>query len=624
MVYVGELCLEDLVKPVFTLIQAGVSCKWAHDSQCFLLEFFDTIHNSPSQIYHSALLLSPSSSWVRKCYNAELSQVVKVVKGLPAEWGMWSRAVSLDEIPLVLACQNDIIAVGLTSGDIITLNGITGSQVAVLPGHTNWVESLAFSLDGTSLVSGSYDHTLKLWDIQTGGVVKTFHGHTDRVHSVSISTNHTTIASGSNDKTICLWDIQTGKCHQIIKMQWSVKHVSFFPTNPQHFISISSGDVQQWDLDGHPIKSTYKGSHAAFSLDGTHLALCGGKTTTIQNSNSGAIVAKCPTDKDPKCCCFSPNGRLVAVIAGTTAYVWDITGSDPHLIKAFTGHTSSITSLTFSSPSSLISVSNDRSVRFWQIGALSTDLVTSDPELTPSASASIKSVSLQAENGIAISSDFDGVVRTWDISTSLCKASFQTPAKGEILRDAQIVDGRLIVVWRWDGKIHIWDTKKGKLLQVVEGPQDSARDLRISGDGSKVFLLAGGFIRAWSVWTGEAVGEVKLDWSYLCLLHTGGSRAHICFPNSLTLGWDFGVSGSSPIPLPNTSLERVGLDFVGGADWWYKGLSWVRDTITGQVVFQLAGRYAIPHSVQWDGQYLVAGYKSGEVLIMDFNQMLPQ
>ena len=100
-----------------------------------------------------------------------------------------------------------------------------------LSGHRDWVRSVAFSSDGKSLVSGSNDNTVKLWDVQTGGVVKTFHSDDYQFLSVSISADCTRIASGSYRK-IHLWDIQTGECHWIMEQQDEVKHVSFSPTDP--------------------------------------------------------------------------------------------------------------------------------------------------------------------------------------------------------------------------------------------------------------------------------------------------------------------------------------------------------------------------------------------------------
>jgi WD40 repeat protein len=108
-------------------------------------------------------------SWLYKCYSAEFSQEAKVIKELTGGWGTCSRTVALDHKPLALACWRDTIAVGTKY--ILLLDAITGSQVAVLSGHTSRVRSLTFLPDGTSLVSGSDDKTLKLWDIQTGGVV---------------------------------------------------------------------------------------------------------------------------------------------------------------------------------------------------------------------------------------------------------------------------------------------------------------------------------------------------------------------------------------------------------------------------------------------------------------------
>ena len=551
----------------------------------------------------------------------------KVVKGAKAEWGACSRTVSLDSSPQALSYWNNTIAVGSWSGDIIILDAITGSQMAVLSGHTSRVNCLTFSSDGKSLVSGSEDATVKLWDVQTGGVVKTFHGDDDFFLSVSISADCTRIASGSDEDKIHLWDIQTGECHWTIDQHHKVKHVSFSPTDPQHIISISKNKVWQWDANGHQIPPTYSGSHVAFSPDHTQFALCNGNVITVQNSNSRAIVAEFTVSNETSHCCFSPDSQLIAAAARNTAYVWEIISPDPHLVETFVGHTIEITSLVFSSPSSLISASEDGSVKFWQIGVLLTGPIATDSGPTSLISPGIRSVSLQAKAGIAISSDKGGLVKTWDLSTGLCKASFQTPAADHPWRDVQLIDSRLIIAWYADEKFSIWDTNAGKLLQTVDAPLSDLKGFRISGDGSKLFCLVGKSIQAWSMCTGEPVGEVKVESEqalYLDPLCIDNSRIWIQFKDSSAQGWDFGNFGSPPILLSNISTERPLLDFIGGASWQTKDLFWIKNTATGKKILQLSGRYVKPSEVQWDGKYLVAGYDSGEVLILDFHHLYPQ
>lgn len=75
---------------------------------------------------------------------------------------------------------------------------------------------------------------------------------------------------------------------------------------------------------------------------------------------------------------FSPDGRLVTVAAGSVAYIWDITSSDLCLIKTLVGHLEDINALAFFSLSSLISVSNDKSVKFWQISTSPQDPTMTD------------------------------------------------------------------------------------------------------------------------------------------------------------------------------------------------------------------------------------------------------
>ena len=550
--------------------------------------------------------------------------MVQVVKGLPAEWGMCSRTVSLDHEPHILSYWKNTIAVGLKHRDIIIFNTTTGSQTAVLSGHTDQVTSLVFLSDGTSLVSGSGDKTVKLWDVQTGGVVKTFSGHSDCVRSVSISADHTRIASGSDDKTIHLWNIQTGECHHAIKQQDYVYLVWFSPTDPQYLLSGSGGKIWQWDINGHQTPPTHDGSLVAFSPDGTRFVLSNKAVITVHNSDSRAIVAEFHIASSyVYSCCFSPDGRLVAVAADSTVYIWDIAGSDPHLIETFIGHTDGIFSLAFSSPSSLISASMDTTIKFWQIGTLSTDLVKTDPKSTSLTSGKIISITLLAKNSIAISSDSDGMVRIWDISTGICKASFQTPAGYFFYKDVQLINGRLICVWYTNGKIHVWDPEKGELLQTVDAPKHQLRGLRISGDGSKIFCLYPSHIRALSMQTGEVMGRVEIEYMFpKRSLTVDGTSAWIHYPGSEYQGWDFGTQGSSPVQLPNNMLpDRLHLT---DTMIWDTNLFRVKDVVTGKVVFQLPERFTNPTAVQFDGCYLAAGYDSGEVLILDFSHVFPQ
>ena len=85
----------------------------------------------------------------------------------------------------------------------------TGETLTTLTGRTGNVYSVVFSPDGSTLASGSWDGTLRLWDTATGERLTTFIGHTGDVRSVAFSPDGSTLASGSEDGTVLLWPAAT-------------------------------------------------------------------------------------------------------------------------------------------------------------------------------------------------------------------------------------------------------------------------------------------------------------------------------------------------------------------------------------------------------------------------------
>ena len=69
--------------------------------------------------------------------------------------------------------------------------------------------SASFSPDGTKVVTGSHDRTVRIWDAVTGECEQTLEGHSSYVSSASFSPDGTKVVSSSNDATVRIWDAVT-------------------------------------------------------------------------------------------------------------------------------------------------------------------------------------------------------------------------------------------------------------------------------------------------------------------------------------------------------------------------------------------------------------------------------
>jgi WD40 repeat protein len=86
-----------------------------------------------------------------------------------------------------------------------------GALVRKLEGHNSPVFSVAWSFDGTLLVSGGTDGALRWWDVEQGVCFATVQAHEGWVHSIQVSPDGETVASCGEDGAIRLWDLERGK-----------------------------------------------------------------------------------------------------------------------------------------------------------------------------------------------------------------------------------------------------------------------------------------------------------------------------------------------------------------------------------------------------------------------------
>jgi parallel beta-helix repeat protein len=172
-------------------------------------------------------------------------------------------------------------------GSTQTVGVLSPEHIRTLSGHTGFVCSVAFSPDGKILASGSFDWTIKLWDVATGRELRTLQGHTSPVYSVAFSPDGKILASASGDNTIKLWDVATGTLLRTFKghTYW-VYSVAFSPDGKVLASGSLDKTIKLWDVTKGTLLRTLTGHtrdvhSVAFSPDGKILASGSGDGTIL-------------------------------------------------------------------------------------------------------------------------------------------------------------------------------------------------------------------------------------------------------------------------------------------------------------------------------------------------------
>jgi WD40 repeat protein len=451
---------------------------------------------------------------------------------------------------------------------------VQASRVRFTLTHPDKLYSLAYSPDGTRLLTGGGDSTARIWDTATGRELLTLRGHNPPIYAVAFSPNGTLAATASGDGTAKVWEAATGK--EVLTLTGhdeSVLGVAFHPAGNWIATASTDGTARVWNLtDGREVMSLGQEVRAyavAYNSDGSELAVsywdgrvivwdaaAGRELFTLsEGGHTDAVVSLA----------FSPNDRWLATASlDSTAILWDLQTRQPALAPFML--TDTAYGVAFSPDGSRLALATgERTAQVWALdsashptfarrlftlsghtGAVSAVAFSPDGQRLATASwdatarlwdatghaDQVNTVAFNSDGTRLLTASSDKTVKVWDPATG--GTLFTLPHAGAVWQAVFSPDDSRIAAAVNDGTAVIWDAATGKTLLTLIGHFNLLGGVAFNPEGSR--LVTGSWDHTAKVWD-AANGQELLTLTG----HTGEIQAVAFSPDGkriATGGWD--------------------------------------------------------------------------------------
>jgi WD40 repeat protein len=466
------------------------------DGERFILHFFDTILSVSAFHIYDAVTLAPNNSIIRQFYQQKSSRSWNASND---SWDACVRKVVIKHGKCVVFSHNgDLVAA--CGGDettqlLVVIEAATGIILITLKGHESAVDCAMFSPDDSLLVSGSKDRTVRLWDIQTGGLIRTLRMDGE-IRSVGFSHDGAMFACNFG-----IWD--GALAEPLHRFDREANSLAWSPTKAEvvlgywHEDCIEILDASNWTyrelLPAHenPIRSL------AYSRDGTKIASGSYGEVIIHDAETGDALRNFSTG-DVKSVCFSRDRDKIVIANRNTMIIGDL--ANPAYVAKFK-RPNPTNSVSISPDGDYIALGAVDELSIWQMHG-------------PVQSTPMKDFQVGRVRCVVISPDLsfvasagstDKTVKLWESSTGACIKALIGHSR-HVCCLAISTDSSLVAAGSNNKVIHVWRVADRTVVCTLRGHKNSVTDITFSPEGQRIASVSSdGELRLWEIEGGKTI-----------------------------------------------------------------------------------------------------------------------